>query len=199
MGRGRTDLARLFAVARTWLFRVSDELIPLQFDGASGLDPDDTRWHSAVAFAYRNGKVTRATVTLRTRKNAPQGDQLTRFCTCGPVPESQVLCGVCALRGQVLDRQRDGASPRAPLFDLLQGPAALKAFRAAAAEVGLSATWHAFRRGMATDMLVGGSSLAEILLAGGWKSAAFPRYLARKDMDARVSLEYALAESGDDA
>jgi len=51
---------------------------------------------------------------------------------------------------------------------------------------------------MAQDMLSRGDPLAEILLAGGWKSGAFLRYLSRRDLDERVALEYAMGESGDE-
>ena len=94
---------------------------------------------------------------------------------------------------------RLGASPTAPLFPGLQGASARTIFLAVASSVGLPATWHAFRRGMAQDMLARGDPLAEILLAGGWRSGGFLRYLSRQDLDRRVALEFAMAGSGDEA
>ena len=51
---------------------------------------------------------------------------------------------------------------------------------------------------MARDMLDGGSTLSQILVAGGWKSSAFLRYLIKHDVDAREAAEFALAESDSD-
>ena len=48
-------------------------------------------------------------------------------------------------------------------------------------------------------MLPRGDPLAEILLAGGWRSGAFLRYLTRSDLDQRVALEFAIQASDDEA
>ena len=58
-------------------------------------------------------------------------------------------------------------------------------------------TWHAFRRGGASDLLRRGGTVAHILLAGGWRSASFLKYLRNKDLDARAALEaaYKLSDS----
>ena len=123
-----------------------------------------------------------------------------RSCTCGPTlgDVASLLCGPCALLRQ-LELSRGSLTPRAPLFRRLQGSAARSAFVAVASGLELPAAWHAFRRGMAQDMLDRGDALAEILLAGGWRSGAFLRYLARADLDRRVALEFATADSGDEA
>ena len=77
--------------------------------------------------------------------------------------------------------------PDAPLF----GPeASLRTrFRRVCADVDLPAAWHAFRRGMAADMLRGGSPIGEILVAGSWRSGAFLRYLRRAEVDARAAID----------
>jgi hypothetical protein len=51
---------------------------------------------------------------------------------------------------------------------------------------------------MASDLLNSGGSLSQILYAGGWRSGAFLRYLARRDVDARASLEATAAASESD-
>ena len=58
--------------------------------------------------------------------------------------------------------------------------------------------WHSFHRGMAQDLLDAGSTLATILRAGGWRLLAFLRYFCGSTVDARESLEFALADSDSD-
>ena len=57
--------------------------------------------------------------------------------------------------------------------------------------------WRGLRVDRETERIA--DALAEILLAGGWRSGAFLRYLAKADLDKRVALEYAMAASGDEA
>ena len=177
-----------------------DELLPLQTDEQSGLQPDDTRWHSQVVTSSTRGSRRKAFVNLRARKNACAGDTITRTCSRADTEESKRLCGVCALAGQVAEATASGQGVRDLLFPALQRVLALRALKAAAADAGLPAVWHAFRRGTATDMLNGGPPpLAEILLAGGWKSVAFLRYLTRGDLDERAAVDFAFEESDGEA
>ena len=62
-----------------------------------------------------------------------------------------------------------------------------------------SARWHAFRRGMAQDLLDSGSTLSYILRAGGWRSGAFLRYLTGSSLDDREALEFTVNDSDSDA
>ena len=147
--------------------------------------------------AFRRGRGRRplrpasrlvAVILLRTRKNAPFGERLSRLCTCNPSdPESLLLCGPCSLRGLLHDARRAGLSSDGLLF----GPeASLRTrFRRVCADLELPAAWHAFRRGMAADMLRGGSPIGEILVAGSWRSGAFLRYLRRAELDTRASVD----------
>ena len=194
---GRVDLARLIAVARAWLLRVPSEGLPLQADGRRGLPPSSTRWHSVVT-VVRPAPRPCVRISWRVRKNAPAGDASERTCTCGPAAPDP-LCGPCALLGQLASAAADGVPPDGLLFPALQRSAAREALRTVAAAFDLPPAWHAFRRGMAQDMLSDGRPLGEILLAGGWRSGAFLRYLSRFDLDRRVALEHAFAESGDEA
>ena len=196
MTKGDVELARFFAIARAWLMRVNSELTPLQANGKSG--PQSGSWHSQVIILKASPK-PKVLIRWHSRKNAPVGDEAVRTCSCGSAPADQLLCGVCALIGQLKLRASQGAGPHEPLFPGLQGSKGNTALKRTAEAVGLRPLWHAFRRGMATDMLSRGDPLAEILLAGGWKSGAFLRYLTRKDLDARVALEHTLAQSGDEA
>ena len=46
-----------------------------------------------------------------------------------------------------------------------------------------AAGWHAFRRGMASDLVASGTPLAQVLVSGGWRSAAFLRYVLRHEAE----------------
>jgi hypothetical protein len=48
---------------------------------------------------------------------------------------------------------------------------------------------------MATDLLLSGSTISQILKAGGWRSAAFLKYLRLRDVDHREALDFSLALS----
>ena len=180
--------ARLCILARSFLFRVQNELFPLQLDGREGLPPQSMDWHSVV---HTLGK--KVEIVLRTRKNSPGGAVLRRSCICKDAPD--VLCGSCALAAQVRHHSSSGRGPRDRIFGL--DPAqCLRLLRDICSRLGLpSPSWHAFRRGMASDMLASGSSLSAILRAGGWRSAAFLRYLRSQDLDEREALDFTLASS----
>lgn len=73
---------------------------------------------------------------------------------------------------------------------------ALVRIKTAAAAVGIEKiSWHSFRRGAAHHMLDKGATIAQILRAGGWRSAAFLRYLCRKDVDNAAHLQIIHDES----
>ncbi len=191
LSEGHAEEARLCIIARCWLFRVTNELIPLQIDGRSNLAPSDSRWHSQLVFGASS-----ITVSLRTRKNAPDGAVMTRTCLCKDRP--RLMCGVCALRAQAESHTRSRLGETARLFRA-SSASALAIIRSSCLALGLPRVgWHSFRRGAARDMLNAGCSLAQILEAGGWRSAAFLRYLSRRDIDARVALELAEVASGSD-
>jgi len=59
--------------------------------------------------------------------------------------------------------------------------------------------WHAFRRGMAADLVAAGTPLAQVLTSGGWRSTAFLRYVSRGEADAVAACDAALAASDSDA
>ena len=56
---------------------------------------------------------------------------------------------------------------------------------------------HDFRRGHAEDMRKAGCSLAEILKAGQWRSAAFMHYLDEAELDKDLALAVAIGENDD--
>ena len=99
LDKGWDDMARLFVVARGFLFRVAYELLPLQAGSFTESEQDATLWHSTVKINKRD-----VTVTLRTRKNAPNGAVLLRKCCCAR--KLEVMCCACSLAMQ-LQRARE--------------------------------------------------------------------------------------------
>ena len=195
--KGEIVLARFLAINRQYLFRVNDEGRPLQIDGRSGLPEHDLSWHSQISVAQDARSIR---IRLRSRKNERNGCTINRRCCCGS--QGLLLCGVCSLIGQIKDHKARGKSDRQGLFSDLNLIHARNKIREIAAEIGLSQieefTWHFIRRGMATDLLRFGSSLAQILVAGGWKSSAFLRYLLRHDLDEREAADLCIDQSDSD-
>ena len=105
-----------------------------------------------------------------------------------------MLCGPCSLRAAVAD----SVARHDPVDARIFGEEAhlRTAFRRYCSELGLTAGWHAFRRGAASDMLRSGSSVGDILLAGSWRSGAFLRYLRRSEVDTRAAVDAGPADAG---
>ena len=78
---------------------------------------------------------------------------------------------------------------------------ALKRLRALLAELRVAEAslyrTHDFRRGHADDMRRAGATLAEILLAGGWNSAAFQDYLDMHAVEEDAVFEAHVCASSD--
>ena len=185
---GGYSSARIFVLARCCLFRVCDELFPLQLDGRAGLSSVSEDWRSFLILSSK-----KVEIHLRSRKNSPGGSVIVRHCICKDSPKA--LCGFCALMAQVSLHRSLGKSPRDRLFSL-DSRRCLEYLCQLCQRLNLPRPgWHSFRRGMATDMLRSGASLASIMRAGGWRSAAFLRYLASRCPDERESLEFTLVNS----
>ena len=184
LGQGDVILARLCIIARCLFSRVQSELLPLRIGMGEYSGPG---WHSKIVSLP--GSVT---ISYERRKNSPEGAELTRQCSC---KSSRTLCGVCALQAQIREHRAKGLGDSSPLFPV-SASVGLKRIREACKTLGFpQISWHAFRRGAARDMLEKGCSLAQVLLAGGWRSSAFLKYLSRRDVDARMALELSFANS----
>ena len=59
-------------------------------------------------------------------------------------------------------------------------------------------SFKGFRAGRATAMAAAGDSLASILQAGEWRSAAFLHYVSETEIDKQRILQYALEEDIED-
>ena len=188
---GSFEEARLYVVAYDFMFRVADELLPLQSQGKRGIADGSTDWHSEVEI--RQGT---ASVNLRTRKNAQQGAVVRRHCVC--TSRRRLLCGTCALTAQVDFSRGEGRGHRTRLF----GPSlatALGNLKRRCLDLGFpSCGWHAFRRGGAEDRIADGEELGHVLHAGGWRSAAFLRYISKENLDTQLAFEAVIGLSDEE-
>ncbi len=170
-------------------FRVQNELMPVEWDALP------SGGHSSLRLYPGAQGRPMLEVSLRSRKNEPTGAVLVRPCTCAPWANDPFMCPVHTLKRYMRDT---GRLPTGRLFPgnpeslyvsfvrrirFLGGPQCLNIPNAA------EWTSHGFRRGMAQDILDNGGSLAEILRAGGWKSAAFLLYLERTEVDQAAVLD----------
>ena len=160
---GKLEFGAMMALARQFLLRVPSEGIPLQWNGA----------HSSVSLT---GGVCQ--ITLRSRKNSRIPVTMVRDCCC--YSASPRLCSLHWL----MRLKKDGMDGR--VFNVSKDAFARYIKRAAAA-VGVESAertgTHAFRRGMAQDLLESKGSLSEVLRAGGWSSSAYLRYLRTAQLD----------------
>ena len=158
MDEGSFEVAALMAVACHFLLRVPSEAIPLEWEGA----------HSSVTL----NDLT-ATITLTTRKNVAVPSVLERQCCCAS--SGRRLCSVHWLMAMRARSQR-----QTKIFTVSETEFRTKIESLASrigANNGSRVGTHAFRRGMAQDIIDAGGSLAVLLRAGDWKSRAFLSYL----------------------
>ena len=154
---GDLQTAAMAAVSRLFLLRVPSEAAPLEWDGQ----------HSKVILESE-----KVTITLMRRKNMEVPSMLERSCCC--VSSSPRLCAA-----HWLHRVR-GMSIVGKVFSI-SAAMFLKKVRIYAQSRNIPSAMrmgsHAFRRGMAQDIVDQGGSLAELLRAGEWHSKAFLKYL----------------------
>ena len=132
---------------------------------------------------------------MKTRKNMQGGSgTLCRSCSCSG---SKQLCAVHTLWDTFFEDLPVGVQPWADVKPGL----ALKRLRKLLVALGIMNAQeygtHSFRRGHADDMRKCGCTLAEILRAGQWKSAAFLAYIDEADLGKDVALAVAI-ESEDE-
>ena len=164
--QGDTEMAAILVMGRAFLFRMPSECLPLQLTGE----------HSEVTI---EGDVIRVMLTRRKCSSVPV--LLERQCCCRRSGKS--LCAFHKMR-PVVDRVSKAGQNR--LFDVSpQG--FLRKLRELAAQCGIpeagSLGTHALRRGMARDIVDAGGSLATLMRAGDWKSAAYAQYLRENQIE----------------
>ena len=191
MREGSPEEARIYVIAYHFLFRVADELLPVQLQGRLGIPDGSTAWHSEVDISSKT-----VSVNLRTRKNAPHGAVVRRHCIC--TASKKLLCGTCAMIAQVDVAVAAGRDARARLF-VIEPAAALANLHRLCSELGFPRCgWHAFRRGGAEDRVADGEELGHVLHAGGWRSAAFLRYISRENLDTQLAFEAVVSLSDEE-
>ena len=162
--QGEIEVAAIMAIARHFLMRVPSEAIPLEWAGS----------HSTVVLTD-----TQCSITLMRRKNRSKPTTLTRHCICA---ESGKL--LCSVHWMLTLQGRPGNGGR--VFGLSKHHLARKVKQLAGA-IGVAESHrvgtHAFRRGMAQDMLDMGGSLPALLHAGDWSSSAYLKYLRTSQTD----------------
>ena len=187
--RGERMMAMAYLAAYIFLSRVPSELLVLEYGGDVLTSRQDCMGLNVIQCA-----VTEVRVHLNRRKNAAEGASLRRMCTC---KTHSLVCPIHALSPwikshKVGDRLFPGLTPAAfnkrlrMHLDLCE-----------IAESKLYSS-HAFRRGAAQDLSLGGCSLRVLLVAGGWHSRACFLYLKHEDLNMASVAAFLANESDSD-
>ena len=175
------ELLMVFLTSYIFLLRVPSECLPLCCHFApAGVE--------APVFKLSDDEVV---LHLPRRKNKLHATRIVRRCWCS---KSQLTCPVHML-GAYMRELPGGARP----FLHLKPAQTLLALRELLCELNVEDAMcyrlHDFRRGHANDIWKVGGTLADILSAGDWSSAAFQTYLDRCQLEsARVSAAHSGSE-----
>ena len=164
-------------MASTCLLRVRNELFPLEFNN---LDQ-----HSRVRVISEKGAFS-LVIDFKSRKNRQQGSTIKRTCTCHHSPE---FCPphVVIKWMQVCKRVPTG---RLFHFNYTSFTRELRHFLGILqVEDADKVSSHGFRRGSAEEIFSRGGRLADILVAGDWRSPAFMEYLDRESVEEAAVLQ----------
>jgi len=160
--------AMLWLISYAFLLRLPSEALPL-----CKLRPGDSRAPGEQTIIWREGD--EVCLRMLRRKNRPNGSgTLRRMCTCRG---SVSTCIVHTLWDRFLAKLDEGAKPWAGISEGMAMARLRKILERLSVPDAAKYGTHDFRRGHAEDMRASGCTLAEILLAGQWKSAAFKNYL----------------------
>ena len=178
--------AAIYGLCSSFLFRAIDECLPLEWNGR----------HSQIHFAASRRGRKSVFIDLASRKNAQFGARLERIC----ISHSSDFCSELLCPYHILYHCRRLSQGPGRLFDIsaTQFSRSLKNDLASlGVENASTYTPHGFRRGSAQEMHSRGASLAAILVAGGWRSAAFLTYLQHERIDADRLMECLCLEDED--
>ena len=175
---GDVEQAAILAAGRLFLFRVPSECIPLELNGQ----------HSQLAV-----EDDVLTITLMRRKNTRIPSVLRRKCCCAEA--GRHLCALHLL-APLIDFARSEGCDRVFTKSAAQF---IKTLRDHASALGIanagSLGSHSLRRGMASDIIDAGGSLAVLLKAGDWRSAAFLQYLRDHQIEETAASQLLIAHS----
>ncbi len=118
-----------------------------------------------------------------------------RSCVCAS--EGRTLCAVCALSSWCKSRRQE-----ARLFSTSRsefGRCLRKWAQAAGLPDAAHYGSHAFRRGMAQDIIKSGGSLATLMRAGQWSSGAYRVYLQNHVLEEDAIAQLLIDHSDDEA
>ena len=185
-GRAAVEFGMLYLVSYVFLLRLPSEALPIVWAGSEF--PFVKSEKAAIILA--NGRLG---LQLAWRKNKQTSSTFWRSCWCST---SASTCPVHVL-GNWLSQLPLGTRP----FSGITASMALKRLRALLAVLRVAEAFlyrtHDFRRGHADDMRRSGATLAEILLAGGWNSAAFQDYLDMHAVEEDAVFEAHVCASSD--
>ena len=85
---------------------------------------------------------------------------------------------------------RRGGRRQDPILSGLSSSGATRRLRRRGLSLGIErCSWHAFRRGAASDIIRSGGTIGFLMNQGGWRSGAFLKYLLCSDVEDRRTLE----------
>ena len=197
MLEGDVLAARAYAVAYSFLLRRQSDLFGIQIDGRGS----GARHHPHLVF--REGTLANppAAGHLTSRKNSPKGAVISRLCICGRDRRS-IRCGHCPLKAIVNSHIKGGGGEQDPILGTLMSSRALRKqrLRRRGAVLGIErCSWHAFRRGAASDIMRPGGTIGLFMSQGGWRSGAFLKYFLASDVEDRRALEKIAVGFGSDS
>ena len=127
------------------------------------------------------------------RRNSDASVRISQPCICRNRPSGRTLrCSACALKAAVTEHLKAGRSPSTPIFAHLHKTQAAERLAVWCRAAGVSGvTWHAFRRGAASDIIAGGGTVSFLMHSGGWRSSAVLAYIMRQELGDCRTLELA--------
>ena len=172
------SVAMLMCFGYSFLLRLPSEGLPAFFDGAAF---NESHHASVCLTAEAIG------LRLKRRKNSERPVTIWRKCWC------HSLAGKHTCPVHVLGRFFADAGIGVKAFAGFSPAGALSAIRSAVGAVGVDRPGEfdtrSLRRGHALDLVESGANLAQILSAGGWRSAAFIAYLPVEELEREAVLE----------
>ena len=172
------DVAILMCFGYAFLLRLPSEGLPAVFDGAIF----NAQHHASVCLSEEA-----LGLRLQRRKNSERPVTIWRKCWCHTVDGTRT-CPVHVL-GEYFASAGVGTRAFANFSPADTVAAVRFAVRAVGAERPEEFDAKALRRGHALDLVERGASLAEILRAGGWRSAACIEYLPVESLERDATLE----------
>ena len=191
---GEMEFATECSVTSEFLLRVPSECLRLC--------RDDLERHSKIDFLgmSTSSVPTGMHLSLKKRKNCPQGWTSVRRCRCGvqfALESPHPLCSTHRIWNWV--RRHHGSV--GPIFRM-GARAFTTVLRKIATVLGIPfaeiLSSHVFRRSIALHLLRSKCSLATILQAGSWKSGAFMAYCQRNVIEEEAALACLVDESDTD-